>query len=39
VAQYDAAARKFKDAEFRAADLPQQIEDTNPATDCKENSK
>lgn len=39
VAQYDAAARKFSDAEFRAADLPQQIEDANPSTDCKENSK
>lgn len=39
VAQYNAAARKFSDAEFRAADLPLQIEDANPATDCKENSK
>lgn len=41
VAQYNAAARKFTQAEFRDADLPLEINDNtaNAATDCKENSK
>lgn len=39
VGQYDSAARKFSQEEFRAADLPAQIDSSNPATDCKENVK
>lgn len=35
VALYNAEARKFLSADFRAADLPDQINGTNPATDCK----
>ena len=37
VGQYNAAARKFTQEEFRAADLPRVIEETNPETNCKEN--
>jgi hypothetical protein len=36
VAQYNAEARKFLSEEFRAANLPAEISNTNPATDCKE---
>lgn len=39
VGQYNAKARSFSQADFRAADLPFEIETTNPQTDCKENSK
>lgn len=39
VGNYNAAARKFTQEEFRAADLPLTIDDTNPETDCKENVK
>lgn len=39
VAQYNAAARKISQAKFRDEDLPAQIDDTNPATDCKESAK
>lgn len=35
-ADYDARARKFTQGEFRAADLPYQIDPRDPATDCKE---
>lgn len=36
VGQYNAKARQFTSADFRAADLPRVIDTTNPATDCKE---
>lgn len=36
VGAYNAAARKFTQEEFRAADLPVQIDDTKSETDCKE---
>jgi len=36
VADYNAAARTYLAADFRAADLPGQITDTDPTTDCKE---
>lgn len=39
VAQYNAAARKISQAKFRDEDLPAQIDDTNPETDCREASK
>lgn len=39
VGEYNAKARSFSQADFRAADLPFEIETTNPQTDCKENSK
>ncbi len=39
VAQYDASARKFSEADFRAADLPPSVDNADPTTDCKENSK
>jgi len=35
VGQYDAKARKFTQAEFRAADLPHEIDMNDPQTDCK----
>lgn len=35
VADYNAEARKFTAQEFRAADLPAQIDAIDPATDCK----
>lgn len=35
-ADYDAKARKFTQGEFRAADLPYSIDQTDPTTDCKE---
>jgi hypothetical protein len=34
-AAYDAEARKYTAREFRAADLPPQIDQQDPATDCK----
>ncbi len=37
VADYNAAARKEVAEAFRSADLPAQITDADPATDCKEN--
>ncbi len=37
VADYNAAARKEVAEAFRSADLPPQITDTDPSTDCKEN--
>lgn len=37
VANYNAKAREFLAKDFRSADLPQQIDDTDPSTDCKEN--
>lgn len=37
VAKYDALARTERAEAFRAADLPAQIDVTDPATDCKEN--
>lgn len=37
VADYNADARKYLSADFRAADLPDRIDTTDPATDCKEN--
>lgn len=41
VARYNAAARKFTQAEFRDADLPIEINDLTATADidCKENSK
>lgn len=36
VADYNAAARTYLAADFRAVDLPAQIDDRDPATDCKE---
>ena len=35
VADYNAEARKYKSADFRAIDLPQEINLSNSATDCK----
>ena len=37
VAQYNSLAREYLAEQFRDADLPSQIDDTDPATDCKEN--
>jgi hypothetical protein len=39
VGQYNAKARKFSQEEFRAADLPAQIDETYAQTDCKENQQ
>lgn len=39
VADYNAQARKVSQAEFRAYDLPAQIDNTNPATDCQETTR
>lgn len=39
VGQYNAASHKFTQQEFRDAELPFEIDSTDPATDCKENSK
>jgi len=36
VGRYNADARKFSKEDFKAADLPDQIDGTDPATDCKE---
>lgn len=36
VAKYNADARKFSKEDFRSADLPAQIDSSDPATDCKE---
>ena len=36
VADYNAKARNYLAAEFRAADLPAQIDSLNPNTDCQE---
>jgi hypothetical protein len=35
VADYNAKARSYASADFRAADLPYQIDTTDPTTDCK----
>jgi hypothetical protein len=35
VADYNADSRKFLKEDFKAADLPYQIDDSDPATDCK----
>lgn len=35
VADYNAAARTYTLRDFRAVDLPAQIDDTDPTTDCK----
>jgi len=38
IGQYNAAAQKFRDAEFRDAQLPHQIDDTSASdVNCKEN--
>lgn len=37
VGQYNAAARKVTQERFRDADLPAQIDDSDPATDCEAN--
>ena len=37
VADYNSLARTYLAEDFRDADLPEQIDDTNPLTDCKEN--
>lgn len=36
VGEYNALARSFLSEDFRAADLPSEISNTNPSTDCKE---
>lgn len=38
VGDYNAAARKVSQAQFRAFDLPAQIDNLNTATDCKEST-
>jgi len=35
VADYNAESRKFLSEDFKSTDLPYQIDQTNPATDCK----
>lgn len=35
VAEYDAESRKFLSEDFKSTDLPYQIDQTNPLTDCK----
>lgn len=35
VADYNAESRKYLSEEFKSADLPYQIDKTDPATDCK----
>jgi len=35
VGDYNAEARKYTAAEFRAADLPARIDDLDPSTDCQ----
>lgn len=35
VAEYNAESRKFLAEDFKSADLPYQIDKTDPATDCK----
>jgi hypothetical protein len=37
VGRYNADARKFSKEDFKAADLPDQIDPNDPATNCKEN--
>lgn len=39
IGKYNAAARKFTQADFRAADLPDVIDETQTETDCKENAR
>lgn len=39
VADYNAKARSYTAEQWRAADLPAQIDPTDPATDCKETAK
>lgn len=36
VGEYNAEARKYSKGDFRAADLPSEIDNTEPTTDCKE---
>lgn len=35
VAEYNAESRKFLSEDFKSADLPYQIDKSDPATDCK----
>lgn len=37
VGRYNADARKFSKQDFKDADLPDVIDETDPTTDCKEN--
>jgi predicted alpha/beta hydrolase len=39
VADYNASARKFSQADFKAADLPVVIDDNDPTTDCQESAR
>ena len=39
VAEYNAKSRKFLAADFKAADLPYQIDETDSRFDCKEDTK
>ncbi len=39
VADYDAEARKYSARDFRAIDLPDQIDSYDPTTDCQETQK
>lgn len=39
VANYNSLSRSYLSEQFRDADLPYQIEDTDPTTDCQENAK
>lgn len=36
VGAYNAAARKFTQQDYRDADMPEQVDQTDPAYDCKE---
>lgn len=37
VASYNSKAREFLSQDFRASDLPSEIDSSDPTTDCKEN--
>jgi hypothetical protein len=39
IGEWNAAARKFTQADFKAADLPQVVDETKSETDCKETVK
>lgn len=39
VSEYNAKARSFSQQDFRAADLPHEIDQAAPTTDCKESAK
>lgn len=39
IGQYNAAARKYTQQQFKASDLPSVIDTSDPSTDCKESKK